>query len=233
MQRGCRCDNLPSDPLQGHSHSPPLPSADSRDLVNDPRIRDLHGALEQRRPRILPAAVPVARAAVALILRTLPNTLDVLLIERPTSENDPWSGHMALPGGRRDGTEELLDTAIRETREEVGLELTDVGMLIGRLDDVRPRPAGPQIAVAPFVFAVPGTVDLAPDPAEVAQTVWIPLDHLTRPESSVEHLHVLPDGDELHFPALAYRGYVIWGITYRMLTQFLEIARTTDPGAAR
>lgn len=163
---------------------------------------------------------------MALLVRPAPHDLEILLIQRPLSERDPWSGHMALPGGRREGDEDALTTAIRETREEVGVDLERDGMLIGRLDEVSPSRGGPQIAVAPFVFAVPPETAVVPDPAEVADTVWIPIRHLADPASAAEHLYLLPGGESLRFPALAYHGYVIWGLTHRMLIQFLGIVRT-------
>src|SRR5690606_12827006 len=113
-------------------------------------------------------AEPFARAAVSLLMRPAPEDLEILLIQRPQSERDPWSGHMALPGGRREQGEQDLDTAIRETHEEVGIDLERHGLLLGRLDDVRPSEGGPQIAVAPFVFAVPAAVQVRPEPREVA-----------------------------------------------------------------
>jgi 8-oxo-dGTP pyrophosphatase MutT (NUDIX family) len=172
----------------------------------------------------------MSRAAVSLVVRPAEGDLEILLIQRPASERDPWSGHMALPGGRREGDEEDLDTAIRETLEEVGVDLAGRGMLIGRLDDVSPSRGGPQIAVAPFVFAVPAETGVVPNPAEVAETVWIPIRHLSDPASAAEHLHVLPSGGSLRFPAFAYHRYVIWGLTHRMLIQFLGIARTVQQG---
>lgn len=132
---------------------------------------------------------------------------------------------MALPGGRRDGGESPLETAMREAREEVGIDLAREGMLLGRLDDVRPSTGGPQIAVAPFVFSVAAGVQVSPRPAEVAAAIWIPLRHLAEPASAAEHLHILPGGGQLRFPALVYDDYVIWGLTYRMLIQFLGISR--------
>lgn len=169
------------------------------------------------------------QASVALLVRPVPEDLEILLIQRSTVANDPWSGHMALPGGRRQNREEAVDTAVRETLEEVGVDLLEDGMLIGRLDDVHPNPGGPQIAVAPFVFTVSAGVTVIADPREVASTVWIPLEHLTRPTSATEHLHPLPGGGRLSFPALAYNRYLIWGLTYRMLIQFLGIARSARP----
>lgn len=182
--------------------------------------------MEARRPRRLDPALEIARASVALLLRPAPKDLEILLIQRSISERDPWSGHMALPGGRRDPAEDDVSTAVRETREEVGIDLNRGAMLIGRLDDVRPNRGGPPIAVAPFVFAVSPTTQVHPNPVEVARTVWIPLNHLTDPASAAEHLHLLPGGEEQRFPALVYRDHIIWGLTHRMLTQFLEIARS-------
>src|SRR5690606_1699931 len=114
-------------------------------------------------------------------LRPAEEDLELLFIERPRSDTDPWSGHIAFPGGRRDGDEHDLDTAMRETREEVGVDLRRHGIHIGRLDDVRPSRGGPQIAVAAFVFAIPLATPLRPSPAEVARTLWIPLSHLADP----------------------------------------------------
>jgi 8-oxo-dGTP pyrophosphatase MutT (NUDIX family) len=167
---------------------------------------------------------------VALLVRSSPADLEILLIERPASESDPWSGHMAFPGGRKNPGEDDLDAAIRETHEEVGVDLNALGYMLGRLDDLWPRPGGPQIAVAPFVFAVPGHVRLQPRPSEVAKTVWIPLGHIASPAAAAEHLYILPDGDRLRFPAIEYHTHVIWGLTYRMLMQFLEIVRTVERG---
>ncbi|MEX2583897.1 MAG: CoA pyrophosphatase [Gemmatimonadota bacterium] len=198
--------------------------------MTDPRIRALHAALEQRHPRIFEPDDYVSRASVSLLIKPAGGDLEILLIQRSASERDPWSGHMALPGGRREDDEDDLSTAIRETLEEVGVDLARSGMLIGRLDDVKPERGGPQIAVAPFVFAVPTETVVVPDPGEVAETVWIPVRHLSDPASAAEHLHLLPGGGHLRFPAFAYHRYVIWGLTHRMLIQFLGIARSIQQG---
>src|SRR5215471_21768996 len=76
-------------------------------------------------------------AAVAAILRDREGEAEVLLIRRAQKTGDPWSGHMAFPGGRQDPSDlDLLHTAVRETQEEVGLELSPGRNLIGRLDDL-------------------------------------------------------------------------------------------------
>lgn len=163
-------------------------------------------------------------AAVALVLRAGP-ALELLMIQRVERADDPWSGHMALPGGRRASADsDLLDTALRETEEEVGITLQRDGDILGPLDEVAPRtPRLPPLVIAPFVArAAPGT-EPRPDPREVAATVWIPLPALRRPEALGEVLIELEGGSRA-FPAFVYGGYRIWGLTHRIVSTFLEIA---------
>src|SRR5690606_13503153 len=118
-------------------------------------------------------------AAVALVLRPR-ESLELLLIRRAELPGDPWSGHVALPGGRRSGADgDLLTTACRETEEEVGIPLQKVGTFIGALDEVAPSsPLLPPIVVAPFVLAVPPATAATPDPREVQAALWVPVDAL-------------------------------------------------------
>lgn len=167
------------------------------------------------------------RASVALVVRPGDSDLELLLIKRATVTGDPWSGHMAFPGGRRElGDRSGLDTAVRETMEEVGVALGGVDALLGRLDDVQPRTSGPlSVVVSPYVFQAP-TETLVRLNQEVALAVWVPVPELADPRSATEHLHALESGDTLRFPAIAYQDHVIWGITHRVIAQFLEIAHT-------
>ena len=163
------------------------------------------------------------QAAVALIARGTPE-LEVLLIKRADSERDPWSGHMALPGGRRDGDDRtLLATAIRETMEEVGLDLERRAQLLGRLGDVGPAsPRLPRLMVTPFVFGIAGEATAYVRSPEVAEVFWIQVSELRSPDvhSTVES--PLPGGPR-EFPCYRVAGEVVWGLTYRMLDQFLEL----------
>jgi 8-oxo-dGTP pyrophosphatase MutT (NUDIX family) len=167
---------------------------------------------------------------VALIVRPSRPDLELLLIRRAERAGDPWSGHMALPGGR----EELHDpgplhTAIRETREEVGVAL-DEGAVLGRLTDVRPISGAPRIAVSAWVFGV-GSGTAAHPNHEVDLALWVPIRELLHPGASREYLHALSGGEARSFPALGYQDHVIWGLTHRILTEFLEIARiAAGPG---
>lgn len=164
------------------------------------------------------------RASVALVVRPGESELELLLIKRATVSGDPWSGHMAFPGGRRDASDRSgRETAVRETREEVGIDLSAGGALLGRLDDVAPRRSVLDIVVSPYVFAVADDVAVRLN-HEVALAVWVGMGELAHPGSATEHLHALESGDTLRFPAIAYQDHVIWGITHRIITQFLDLA---------
>lgn len=158
-------------------------------------------------------------AAVALIVAPSPDA--ILLIQRARRPGDPWSGHMALPGGRRESQDEdLLATASRETWEEVGVAVSRE-MLVGALADVVPRiPTLPPVAVRPFLFTVPSRPNLTVNP-EVAAAAWVSLTELLRPEA---HQQVAVDiqGETREVWAYVLEAGVVWGMTERILTGFIE-----------
>jgi 8-oxo-dGTP pyrophosphatase MutT (NUDIX family) len=127
---------------------------------------------------------------------------------------------MALPGGRRDpGDRDLVATAIRETSEEVGLELP-AASLLGSLDDVVPRtPSLPPVAVRPYVFAVPSRPTLRLNP-EVAAARWVLLDHLVHP-STHHSVRIQFRGEHRDVPAFQLDDAIVWGMTERVLSSLL------------
>ena len=186
-----------------------------------PTLAAVRFALQDFRakPEAAPGASP---AAVALILLEGPRGLETLLIRRAERADDPWSGQVALPGGRYDPADaDLLVTAIRETREETGVDLSAAERL-GVLDDLYPRtPTLPAVVVRPFVFALASRPTLVPG-VEAARVFWLPLDRLS--QRGVWRDFTLPvRGVERTFPAYVVDEIVIWGMTERILTPFLKL----------
>ena len=145
----------------------------------------------------------------------------VLLIRRAERAGDPWSGHMALPGGRRAPEDpDLVTTAIREAGEEVGLRLPRA-TLLGSLDDVVPRtPRLPPIAIRPYVFALPERPPLVLNP-EVAAAGWVLLDRLLHPDT-YHPVRLEIAGESRDVPAYELDAGIVWGLTERILTPLLE-----------
>ena len=127
------------------------------------------------------------QAAVALVLREQPEPA-FLLVRRARSARDPWSGQMALPGGRRDPEDaDLCETAVRETREETGVDLDRTGMLLGRLPDLKPTSrAIPRLLIAPFVFRLNREAGARAASSEIAAVYWVPVAVLTDPGAQTE-----------------------------------------------
>ncbi len=177
-------------------------------------------ALKDREPRTIDGTAHAA--AVALVLRTGTQGLEALFIKRAEHPDDPWSGHVGLPGGRAEShDQDLVRTAIRETKEEIGLTLASDRDLLGALDETRAsaRMKSIDMKIAPFVFAAEGARDGLTLSNEVAATHWIPLLDLF--DSSHAASLTLRHADQtLRFPAIDIKGLTIWGLTLRMLRNF-------------
>lgn len=162
-----------------------------------------------------------ARAAVMIAFREDRGEPELLLIRRAQREGDPWSGQIALPGGRWSPNDSSLQTtAIRETLEETGLDVRSTGRVIGMLDELRPRtPVLPSIVVTPYVAVVD-----PPEPLtlnhEVAEAFWVPWPVLADPASSRES-EVQARGATWRAPSFVIHDYVVWGMTERILRGLL------------
>lgn len=163
-------------------------------------------------------------AAVAIVLRPGESgELELLLIKRAEFDGDPWSGHVALPGGRREpGDISLEQTAVRETWEETSIDIARDGRVLGALDLLSPRtPTARRLVVQPFVAAVVPEVAIVESP-EVAAAFWVPLSAL-RAETSWITAEVSAQGNQLSVPAFSHGDYVVWGLTERILRTFLAL----------
>lgn len=167
-------------------------------------------------------APDVRLAAVAAVLRVIDEEPELLFIKRAEHAGDPWSGHMAFPGGRMEpGDASLEVTAVRETFEELALDLT-LGQMIGRLDDLAPRnPMLPPILIRPFVALVPPDVTFVPN-AEVAATYWVPLSVLRHEGTQAEHVMTI-NGARARFPGFRVDTHIVWGLTERIVRQLLSL----------
>jgi 8-oxo-dGTP pyrophosphatase MutT (NUDIX family) len=189
--------------------------------------------LARHSSRRIDGEVAPRRAAVAIILhQEAPGDLEprardgcsILFIHRSPHPQDPWSGHMAFPGGRVDpGDASPLHAARRETLEEVGIDLERDAELLGQLDDQRASARGAVLpmAISPFVFHLMRPAALHPND-EVAEALWIPVRHLLDPSSAGTVPYEL-DGVRFQLPSLNYSRHVIWGLTYQMLMRLFTV----------
>jgi 8-oxo-dGTP pyrophosphatase MutT (NUDIX family) len=191
-------------------------------------IDEIRSLLESHPPVLMPRDART-HAAVALILRTAPAGPEVLFIKRAKHDGDPWSGDLGFPGGKvekHDGGE--LRTAERETLEEIGLDLGSARCL-GRLSDI----AGAHfpVRVSCFVFALAGPAPRFRLSDEIGGLFWVPLALLFDPE---RHLTapVHFSGKILASPAIRIPepgNTPLWGITYRLVMQFIKILGFPEP----
>ena len=189
-----------------------------------PSIAEIRRRLGAHRPILQPLA-GMRQAAVAMILRDAGPTPEVLFIERASHPDDPWSGHMAFPGGRIDpGDLDPRAAAERETLEEVGLDLARAEPL-GRLDDMHGHHAAgvPALVISAFVYRSEGDQPLAPN-HEVREAFWFPLPALLEPARFVER--PVRRAQSVTLPGILVGEpdrHVVWGLTYRFLEGFFRV----------
>lgn len=163
------------------------------------------------------------QAAVAVVLQVSVPDTRLLLIRRAERPGDPWSGHMALPGGHTEPEDvDLRATAIRETYEEVGLRL-DVQSHLGALPSLQASARGVPIGtmITPHVFTLAEPAALRPN-QEVADVFWVPIGPMARGQYDDVKV-VVRDGRRLEFPAIRIEDHLVWGLTHRMLSDLFRI----------
>ncbi len=187
-------------------------------------LDSIRSALARYEPNRV-STVDKRQAAVAVVLRPRTAEPELLVIERARRAGDPWSGHMAFPGGRVDASDaDARCAAERETLEEVGLPLDDAEYL-GRLDDMEGRPGGgpPGLVISAFVYCHAQPRPLVPN-HEVREALWIPFAWLLDPSRHVEYgRSPLTDAGYPGIVVGVPDRQVVWGLTYRILEGFLRI----------
>ena len=155
-----------------------------------------------------------SHAAVAILIRERNGDLEFFLVKRAVVEGDPWSGDMAFPGGKRDSQQEdLVDTAARETLEETAIDIREkakLGYMKPIYSSVRTK-----MKVQPVVYIFDEDPEVQLN-YELTRHLWAPLKDLM--DSQTEE-HVKGWFGEIY----KYDGEVVWGLTYKMLKQLIEI----------
>jgi 8-oxo-dGTP pyrophosphatase MutT (NUDIX family) len=194
-------------------------------LLTHPDVARLALRLAERSGRTIEAEGLTRYAAIALVLRlTEHGEPELLMIKRADVEGDPWSGHIACPGGRMDpGDRDLERTAIRETWEETGIDLARDGRLLGTLDDMTPRtPSLPPLVIRPFVAVVKPNVTIVANP-EVAESFWVPLADIRETARWGRAMVPIRGVGEREVDVFRHGDYTVWGLTHRALAQFVEL----------
>lgn len=201
-------------------------------VPDDPQARagaltlpDIAQRLRAHAPTVLDPAGFSRQAAVAAILRDGGRGTEVLFIKRAQRPGDLWSGHMAFPGGHRDAVDsDLAATALRETFEEIGLDLARHGRPLGPLDhlDIHPIGARHRMLVAPYVFALDAGAPPLRLNDEVADVLWGSLPDMFHGRSATRRAMVVSSGVH-EFPGYAVRDEIVWGLTYQMLLTFFGV----------
>lgn len=188
-------------------------------------LTTIQHAVSHHRPRRKPLRAVMRRSAVAMILRELHGCAEILMIKRAEHDGDPWSGHMAFPGGRMEpGDRHGLDVARRETLEEIGLDLDHSEPCIGRLSDLMAHPillGRRPMVVTPYLFRLEREVEFLPN-YEVAEVIWVPVEFLVD-RGNRETMQWKRDGVPIPMPCYYYQGRCIWGLSLRMLDELLEL----------
>jgi 8-oxo-dGTP pyrophosphatase MutT (NUDIX family) len=201
-------------------------------LAAHPSVMRLMRSLAENPARTVEREGNERLAAILLALRARHDgEPELLMIKRAEVEGDPWSGHIACPGGRMEPEDQdLAVTAVRETLEETGVDVARDGRLLGQLDDISPRsPYLPPIVIRPYVALVRPDVKIVPS-EEVAQAFWVPLSVLRTPAAWGTAM-VSVRGREQEVSVFQHGEYTVWGLTERVLRQFLEYVGAGAQGA--
>ena len=160
-------------------------------------------------------------AGVLLLLYPKDGEYCVLLNKR-TDQVEHHKGEISFPGGSKDAKDAtLLDTALRETYEEMGIRPEDVEVL-GQVDDT---PTSTNFLITTTVGTIPYPYDFNPSELEVAEVLEVPLPALMDDETRRDEVRIV-DGDLDHVPSYVYQGHLIFGATARVLSRFLELLET-------
>lgn len=158
-----------------------------------------------------------ANTAVAIILKESGNDFEILLVRRTHNPKDPWSGQMALPGGKREAKDDdLKDTVIRETFEETGIELRD-SRFLGVTSALKIESKS-NLRILPFVTVLKREQEIKLCCSELETYVWMTVEKIVQSRGRIE----IMQGEVSAF--ILEKG-IVWGITYQILNDFFDAIR--------
>ncbi len=177
----------------------------------------------------VPEVVPLKRPAVVAIIIKNTHPFSVCFMERTKRKGDPWSGHVSLPGGKiSEDDETLVDGVIRETREEIGIELNKKFM-IGNLGaiEVPNNLSGKSFHIIPFIFLVSDFIAnsaFIASKREVENFFWVPIELIFNEKglTTIQKAGI----KQKNYPAIKFEQYFIWGLTLRVLRIFNSMLKT-------
>jgi 8-oxo-dGTP pyrophosphatase MutT (NUDIX family) len=194
-------------------------------------IDRIRTAMRDFEPEVVEPESP-GRAAVAIVASERDGRAEILFIERATREGDPWSGHMAFPGGRMDEPDPSTRAAAeRETFEEVGISL-DGAEHLGLLGELQGsnRFRQSQLVVSAHVYHLPEPGPVVLERSEVREAIWFPVEELLCASRHVEYAS--PRVQEYTFPGILVGEpgrHVVWGLTYRFVDIFMSMIELPLP----
>lgn len=166
-------------------------------------------------------------ASVSVIILEKNSDHELIFIQRQKNPNDPWSGHIAFPGGKKSPVDqEFIDVALRETYEEIGIQLKH-SQLIGRLNDLQGRKSGhlQNFFIRPYLFFLSASdatnLNFQLNQNEVQNILTVSMQKLFSQESSSQ-IQVSYQNRQLLLPAIQIEEYQIWGLTYLILHELQQ-----------
>lgn len=162
-----------------------------------------------------------AHAAVAIV-QAGGDEGSLLLMRRRESAGDFWSGHWCFPGGRRHADDaDLLHTALRELREECGLEVAREA-LVQELPVGRAGSPQRYLLVKPYVLSIEAPQEVVPHEAEMAEARWVRIADLR--DIARHALRPVPgQPPERRLPSFDLPPVPLWGFTYRLACEWLRV----------
>jgi 8-oxo-dGTP pyrophosphatase MutT (NUDIX family) len=180
---------------------------------------EIFNTIRSRLVKSEPHKSDLRQAAVSLIVKNKANP-SILLIKRAKKKGDPWSGQVAFPGGKmQDGEKTAKQTAIREAREEVGIDLGESSEFLGYAEPITTHTG--KMTVVPSVFVTKSQVKVRPN-EEVASYRWVEVKDLLSSHATSSY-RLKSGGWTVQLPAFSARGFVVWGLTYRILSSILRV----------